>query len=235
MIFFAESMRLRLAYSDMLFAKQRNRHLVLPASFLLVGILWINEIIYRIYWVSLGAWSPSNALMLQMCGLALLMIPFALFTWQPKLRRYLTEIIFFWGLGGSVQALLTPDIGSHGFPEFKFFAFFISHGFIVISALFLISAYNIRMRVSSYIRAVVITNGMVAASFLINHVLSYVPPFEPANYFAVGYPPPDGSVVDFFVEVFGPSPWYVIGLELMGLVVFALLCVPFVFMKKNTV
>jgi hypothetical integral membrane protein (TIGR02206 family) len=218
----------------LMFRNNRNRHLVIPVSFVLFGILWINEIIYRLYWVKLSAWSPSNALMLQMCGLALLMIPFALFIWQPKLRLYLTEIIFFWGLGGCVQALLTPDIGPHGFPEFKFFAFFISHGFIIVTALFLISAYNIRITISSYIRAVVITNIMVAASFLINHVLSYFPPFEPANYFVVGYPPPDGSVVDLFVEIFGPSPWYVIGLEIMGLVVFALLCVPFMFMKKKS-
>jgi uncharacterized membrane protein YwaF len=46
-------------------------------------------------------------------------------------------------------------------------------------------------------------------------------------------PPPDGSIIDFFVEIFGPSPWYIIGLEIMGLVVFALLCVPFIFIKKK--
>jgi len=72
----------------LMFIKTRNRHLVFPASLLLIGILWINEFIYRIYWVGLRSWAPTNALMLQMCGLALLMIPFALFTWQPKLRRY---------------------------------------------------------------------------------------------------------------------------------------------------
>lgn len=217
----------------LMFMKNRNKQLIPATSIILVIILWGNEFIYRGYWVWLGAWMPSIALMAQMCGIAILMVPFALFTWQEKIRQYLIEIIFFWGLGGSIQALLTPDIGPHGFPEFKFFAFFISHGFIVIISLFLISAHNIRITLASYLRAVIITNIGVIISFIINHLLTYVAPFEPGNYFAVGYPPPDGSIIDLFVEIFGPSPWYIIGLEIMGLVVFALLCVPFIFMKKK--
>lgn len=39
-------------------------------------------------------------------------------------------------------------------------------------------------------------------------------------------PPPTGSVVEVFADIFGSSPRYIIRLELMGLVVFLLLFLP---------
>jgi len=42
----------------------------------------------------------------------------------------------------------------------------------------------------------------------------------------LGYPPPADSVVDLFVEMFGPSSRYVVGLELMGIVIFLLRHLP---------
>ncbi|MBN2533540.1 MAG: TIGR02206 family membrane protein [Spirochaetales bacterium] len=215
------------------FRNGRNSHLQLYAAFFLSLIIIGNELAYHIYWYVLGCWTPSTGFMLHMCGLAILLIPYALFVWKKKIQKYLGEIVFFWGLGGALQALLTPDINVHGFPEYKYISFFVSHGAIIICALFIIVVYNIRIGLGAYIRAFFITNGAVVMVYIINQVLKNIAPFEIANYFVVGYPPPDGSVVDFFVAIFGPSPWYIIGLELMGLAVFALLCVPFLFIKKK--
>jgi hypothetical integral membrane protein (TIGR02206 family) len=215
------------AFIVFLFGKNRNRALRPFAGFFLIFVLWINEYLYHLYWPAAGGWTPSNSIMLHMCGLSILVMPFAFFTKSEKLRQYLTEIVYFWGFGGAVQALLTPDIGVHGFPEFKYFSFMISHCFIILNALFLVSAYNIRIRFMSFVRVVIITNICVGLCFIINPLLMLIPPFESANFFAISYPPPDGSIIDLFVLLFGPSPMYLIGLELMGLVVFGLLCLPF--------
>ncbi len=219
----------------LLFGKGRNKHLQPYFSFLLPFILCANEIFYHWYWSAIGAWNPPGSLMFHMCGLAILIIPFALFTRNEKTRQYLAELIYFWGLGAAVQAVLTPDIGLHGFPEIKYFTFFISHGLIILSSIFIIRIFSIRIGILSFIRVFIITNITVGLIFVINYLLKFVPPFEPGNYFFVSYQPPNGSVIDLFVQIFGPSPRYLIGLELMGAVIFGLLCLPFAFSKKPPV
>ena len=57
-------------------------------------------------------------------------------------------------------------------------------------------------------------------------LLRLIPPYDAGNYFVLAYPPPTGSVVDLFADIFGPSPRYVAGLELMGVAVFGLLYLP---------
>jgi hypothetical integral membrane protein (TIGR02206 family) len=202
------------------FGKKRNAEMRPYVGLLLVSILWINEIAYHIYWSAIGAWTPSGTLMFHMCGFSLMIMPIALLTRKMRLRKYLIE-------GGAVQALITPDIGVHGFPEFRFFQFMIVHGIIVINALFLVTAYDIRIGFKSFIRVVILTNLCVLFSFIINPVFKSIPPFEIANYFIVSYPPAEGSIIDLLALLFGPSPKYLIGLELMGLVLFAILCLPF--------
>ena len=165
--------------------------------------------------------------MLHMCGLAIVLIPF-LFTMEPgRGRQYLFEIIYFWGLGGAVQALLAPDIGQHGFPELKAFAFFISHGLICAAAVYMIAAKKMSLTFGSWVRALVATNAATLLVYLINLAVSAVPPYEVGNYFMIGYPPPTGSVIDLFSDLFGPSPRYIVGLEAMAMVVFLLIYLPF--------
>ena len=48
----------------------------------------------------------------------------------------MAELAYFWGLAGTLQGLLTPNI-HQGFPSPVYISFFWNHGFVVISALFL--------------------------------------------------------------------------------------------------
>ena len=146
---------------------------------------------------------------------------------SDRTRRFLFEILYFWGLGGAVQALFAPDIGFHGFPEMKYLGYFISHGTIILSVLFAAAAYRIQLTWRSLVRAAVVTNIALVLAYGVNQLLRLIPPYEPGNYFVMGYPVPQGSVIDLFAAWFGPSPRYVIGLELMGVVVFSLLWLPY--------
>jgi hypothetical integral membrane protein (TIGR02206 family) len=190
-------------------------------------VLWIDEIVYQFYWFGIQAWSAPIHIMLQMCGISILLLPLMFYTLNERVRRFLFELMYFWGLGGAVQALFAPDIGFHGFPEFKYFAYFISHGAIILSVLFAAAAWRIQLTWRSFVRVVVVTNLAVAAAYGINLLFRYIPPYEIGNYFVIGYPPPQGSVVDLFATIFGPSPRYLIGLELMGVVVFGLIYLPY--------
>ena len=80
--------------------------------------LAINYLGYEIYlWLTVGlTW--QKALPLQLCDWATAAIIVALLTGR---ERWL-EIAYYWGIGGTAQAILTPDL-KYGFPDIHFFSF----------------------------------------------------------------------------------------------------------------
>jgi hypothetical integral membrane protein (TIGR02206 family) len=188
--------------------------------------MWANEFVYQLYWFRIGGWSPATALMLQMCGLSILLLPVMLFAESERVRQFLFDLLYFWGIGGALQALIAPDIGSNGFPAYRYFSFFLSHGLIIASTVVMAMAGGLRITIRSFVRAFVVTNILLVPVYGVDQLLRLIPPYDPGNYFVLGYPPPTGSIVDVFAEIFGPSPRYVVGLELMGLAVFGILYLP---------
>ena len=87
-------------------------------------------------------------------------------------------------------------------------------------------AGRVTITLRSFLRALVFTNIVLIPMYGIDQLIGLIPPYDPGNYFVLGYPPPTGSIVDVFADIFGPSPRYVAGLELMGLAVFLVLYVP---------
>ena len=190
--------------------------------------LLVHEVVYEVYWFAIGAWTVGNCMHLHMCSLALAFLPLFYFSSGEGLaRRFLFEMLFFFGLGGALQALLTPDIGMHGFPELKYFNYFFSHGTIVLGAVYAAALYGIPVTWKSWLRIAAGTIAMSLAMFGVNQLLGLLPPYEVGNYFIMGYPPPTGSVIDVFARIFGPAPWYLIGLILMGIVLLAVLTLPY--------
>ena len=79
------------------------------------------------------------------------------------LRSYrLFEVAYFWGLGGSIPAMLTPDLGV-GFPSTEYFGFFVGHTLVVISVLFAIGAFEFRPRLRSIRITAIVTLAYMAA------------------------------------------------------------------------
>ena len=203
-----------------------------PIALTGVLLLWANELSYQIYWYSVGGWALPTALMLQMCGTSILLLPFMLFAVEKHVRQYLFDLLYFWGIGGALQALIAPDIGANGFPAFKFFAFFVSHGLIITLCVVMAMAGGLRITFRSLLRALIITNILLIPIYVVDRVLALIPPYDPGNYYVLGYPPPTGSIVDVFSDIFGPAPRYLVGLELMGIVVFSILWAPWPLLQR---
>ncbi|MGA2975144.1 MAG: TIGR02206 family membrane protein [Spirochaetia bacterium] len=197
-----------------------------PLVLCLAIVVWINEFAYQVYWFLVGGWSVVSALMLQMCGLSILFLPVMLFSEKQKTRQFLFDILYFWGIGGAFMALIAPDIGANGFPAYKYFSFFLSHGLIITSAVVMAIAGGVSLSPRSLLRVFIFTNLFLIPVYGIDQAIALIPPYDPGNYFALGYPPPTGSIVDLFSDLFGSSPRYVIGLELMGIAVFGILYLP---------
>ncbi|TMB93335.1 MAG: TIGR02206 family membrane protein, partial [Chloroflexi bacterium] len=77
------------------------------------------------------------ALPLQLCDAAIFICAFALWT----RKQLLIEVAYFWGLAGTIQGLITPDLPAH-FPSFLFIQYNIAHGGVVAAALFLVVGLN---------------------------------------------------------------------------------------------
>jgi hypothetical integral membrane protein (TIGR02206 family) len=185
------------------------------------------ELLYHLYFVAIGAFTPTAYLMLQMCGISILIVPFVLVMDPSKLRQRLFELSWFWGLGGAFQAYLAPNLATHPFPEPRFFSYFFEHGLLILAPIFLALSAGLRPSLKSVLRVFGISVAAGAAAWGIDQMFRLIPPYEPANYFMMGYPPPQGSVIDRFSDAFGPSPAYGIGLALMCAALFLILYLPF--------
>jgi hypothetical integral membrane protein (TIGR02206 family) len=156
------------------------------------------------------ALSWEYSLPLDLCNLVLAACIISLF--RPS--QSATEIAYFWGLGGVLQATLTPDL-AQGFPSLDFILFFWSHGATLVAIVFLVSVPGFRPRKSSVVRMMIALNIYGAAVGTVNAVSGW-------NYGYLCRKPAMPSLIDFL----GPWPWYLVSIELIALVTFLLLDLP---------
>ena len=176
-------------------------------------ILWVNEASYHIWNIYYGRWNIQEHLPLHACSVLIWLAGFMLI-----FKNYtIYEFAYFMGIGGAIQALLTPDIGIYGFLHFRFFQTFISHGLLVTSAVYLTVVEGMRPTWKSLLKVMVVLNLYMAVVFVINQLIG-------SNYLFVAHKPYTPSLLDML-----PAwPWYIFYIEAIGLVVFLLLYVPFI-------
>ena len=120
------------------------------------------------------------------------------------------------GIGGAMQALLTPDVGIYGFPHYRFFQTFISHGLLVSAPLYLTIVEGFRPTWKSLVRVIVGMNLYMLVVFFINQAIG-------SNYLFVAHKPYTPSLLD----VLPAWPIYLLYIEAIGIAVSLLLYLPF--------
>jgi hypothetical integral membrane protein (TIGR02206 family) len=177
-------------------------------------LMWLDEAAWHIWNVANGTWSVQEHLPLHACSILIWLAGFMLIF--KNFRIY--EFAYFIGIAGALQALFTPDIGIYGFPHFRFFQTFISHGLLVTSAVYLTTVEGMRPTWRSLLRVMVVTNLYMGIIFVVNKLIG-------SNYLYVAHKPPGPTLLDAL-----PGwPWYLLYMEAIGLVMFLLLYLPFVF------
>lgn len=121
------------------------------------------------------------------------------------------EVAYFWSMGGSVSAIITPDI-AQGFPDPRFFSFFVGHGLVVVAVVYAVFGFGFRPRLRS-IGVTLLVSGVYASIVAgLNLLLD-------TNYLYLRAKPAAPTILDLF----GPWPGYLLGL--VGLTVgVCLLC-----------
>lgn len=190
---------------------RRDRDRARRIAVSLGGLLAGNELIWYGYRLQHEGILFPEGLPLELCDLTLWLTVVSLFTLQPRIF----EFAYLAGMAGSAMALITPDLWAPllSYPSTYFF---LEHGGVVASLLFLIRARLARPRPGCVWRVLGLLNAYAAAIGIFNAAFH-------TNYMYLCRKPQSASLLD----VFGPWPAYLLGADAAGLALFWLLWLPF--------
>ena len=178
----------------------------------LATILLLNELAYHTWHIVYGQWTIQKMLPFHLCAIMVWFSAYMLFTRNGKIA----EFIYFLGLAGATQALITPDVGIYGFPHFRYFQTFIAHTLIIVAGLYMMVVEGVHPTWASVKRVFLWTNLYAAFVFILNQIIG-------SNYLFIAHKPETPSLID----VLGPWPWYILPLELIAIVLLLLLYLPY--------
>jgi hypothetical integral membrane protein (TIGR02206 family) len=174
-------------------------------------VLLLNETGWHVWHLATGTWTVQEMLPLHLCSLLVFSSAYMLFT-----RNYtIYEFSYFMGLGAAIQAILTPDLGIYGYPHFRFFQTFISHGGIFVAAIYMTLVEGYRPYWRSLVRVFIILNLYMIPVTILNLLIG-------SNYLFTAHKPVTPSLLD----VLGPWPWYILSVEVVGVIVCLILYLP---------
>jgi hypothetical integral membrane protein (TIGR02206 family) len=188
-------------------------------SFLLLG--WIC-------WYGQTLWSHElrldNGLPMNLCDWAEIALIVALLT----RHQFAYELGYFWGLGGTLQGVLTPPL-YYDFPDLQFILFFIQHGGVVAALLYLTLGMRMRPTSRSLPRVIAASLFYLGAAALVDWALG-------VNYGFLRAKPLGQNLL----TQMSPWPWYIPELVVAGIAFVMLYYLPFALVdwirphRKNT-
>lgn len=142
-------------------AALRTRELQMCAAW--AGFLMCVNVWSIFHWLQPAHYDLKQSLPLHMCDIALLLAPLLFLThWRP-----IRAIMYFWGIGLSTQAFITPTL-REGIGEHRYWLFWLGHVGIVGSAIYDLVVRRFRPTIRDYITTTAITIAWYAAVALIN-------------------------------------------------------------------
>jgi hypothetical integral membrane protein (TIGR02206 family) len=181
-------------------------------AFVISALLLINYVAYVIVARRIGAESWPHFLPLQLCDWAMFVIIVALWTGN---RRWL-EVAYFWGIGGTLQAIITPNL-AFGFPDLHFISFFVAHSGIIIGIVFLMLVYGFRPSARGILRTFVWTEVYFIVAFTVDLLTGI-------NYGFLLHKPEAFSLLSYLSD---SRPIYLLQFHTLAFVFFYVLYAPF--------
>jgi hypothetical integral membrane protein (TIGR02206 family) len=176
-----------------------------PAGRALALVILSGFVCEQLTYALRGQWSAQVNLPLQLTDAVALVSVAAL--WRPD-RRLLVELVYFWALSASLQAVITPDL-QQAFPDVLFFTYFATHSGAVAAACLLVFGSRRTPRPGAVARAYAITAAFAAVAAVATVLTG-------GNYMFLRRKPVQGSLLDLM----GPWPVYIIVGAGVGLLMF---------------
>jgi len=185
--------------------RRRAHAWVVPVGRALAVVILSGFVCEHLTYALRGQWTMEVNLPLQLTDAVTLVSVAAL--WFPQ-SALLVELVYFWALSASLQAVLTPDLGQ-SFPDLLFFTYFATHSGAIAAACLLVFGARNAPRPGAVWRAYAITvafAGLAAVGTLLTG----------GNYMFLRRKPTHGSLLDLM----GPWPVYILVAAALGLIIF---------------
>lgn len=189
-------------------ARSRGDRWALPAGRTLGALILVAFVCEHATYAARGEWELDVNLPLHLTDAVTLASVVAL--WRPR-SGLLVELVYFWALSASLQAVLTPDLGE-SFPDPLFVTYFATHSGAIAAACLLVFGMRLTPRPGAVPRVFACTvawAALAAAGALLTG----------GNYMFLRRKPDDGSLLDLM----GPWPVYILVAAAVALVMFAAL------------
>jgi hypothetical integral membrane protein (TIGR02206 family) len=177
-------------------------------------LLLLNYVGFEIYLAATEGLAWQKALPFQLCDWAMIAIIVALLTGR---ERWL-EVAYFWGIGGTLQAIITPDL-KYAFPDVRFLTFFIAHSGIVVAIAFMMIVKKFRPHWISIVRVFLWSELYFVLTFCVDLLTG-------ENYGYLLHQPTAASLLDLLSH---EQIVYILEMHVLALVFFVVLYLPFAF------
>jgi hypothetical integral membrane protein (TIGR02206 family) len=179
---------------------------------ILLAVLVLNYAVYLIFIRSRAIVDWQHMLPMQMCDWGMVVVIVAM--WTGSQRWF--EVAYFWGIGGTLQAVLTPNL-SFGFPDWRFISFFTSHSAIIVGVVFLMLTRGCRPYPMSIVRVWLWSEFYFVVTLVIDKLTD-------VNYGFLLHKPEAFSILSFLSDSW---PLYLLQLHGLALSFFLVLYAPF--------
>src|SRR6059036_2342830 len=178
----------------------------------LSAVLLVNYIVYLLFIRSQGLVDWWQMLPMQMCDWGMVVVIVAM--WTGSQRWF--EVAYFWGIGGTLQAVLTPNL-PFGFPDWRFISFFTSHCGIIIGVVFLMLTRRYRPYPMSIVRVFLWSEFYFLVTYMTDKLTGF-------NYGFLLHKPEAFSILSFLSD---SRPLYLLQMHGLALSFFLALYAPF--------
>ena len=189
----------------------------------LSAVLILNYIVYLVFIRTRGVVDWRQMLPMQMCDWGMVVVIVAM--WTGNQRWF--EVAYFWGIGGTLQAVLTPNL-RFGFPDWRFISFFTAHSGIIVGVVFLMLTRGYRPYPMSIVRVWLWSEFYFVVTFVVDGLTGF-------NYGFLLHKPEAFSILSFLSD---SRPLYLLQMHGVALLFFLVLYVPFAifdFVQKRIV
>lgn len=179
---------------------------------ILSAVLILNYFAYLVFIRSRGVVDWRQMLPMQMCDWGMAVVIVAM--WTGNQRWF--EVAYFWGVGGTLQAVITPNL-RFGFPDWRFISFFTSHCGIIVGVVFLMLTRRYRPYPMSILRVWLWSEFYFVVTFVADKLTD-------VNYGFLLHKPEAFSVLSFLSD---SRSLYLVQMHGVALLLFLVLYVPF--------
>ncbi len=179
-------------------SEQRLTYIAYIIAFI-IGINFIGEQLEAWYH---GIWRIDTYLPLHLCSLSTFLSVYFLIS----RKQWTYEFLIYWS-AGAIHAFITPEI-TNGLTPYHLVEFSISHGGIIIAALYGSLRMGFKPRAYSWLKVFGYTQLVLPIIGIINYYLD-------SNYMYIAQKPEANNPM-----IIGEWPWYIIGLEFVVLLHF---------------